>query len=207
MAFLMLPAALGLAAFGRPAVSLLFERGRFDATDTSAVTWVLAAYAAGLLAYGSVRLFATGFYAVQDTRTPVRVAVVALGVNVALGIALAWLVGTPGIALATAAAAIANASVLGVLLRRRLGRVLPPGSRGEVGRTVAAAALAGALAIAPYLWILSRWPDWELVPRLAGTVGLYAGIGLVYLGAARALGVEEAGRIWNRLARGRRREG
>jgi putative peptidoglycan lipid II flippase len=207
MAFLMLPAALGLAAFGRPAVSLLFERGRFDGTDTSAVTWVLAAYAAGLLAYGSVRLFATGFYAVQDTRTPVRVAVVALGVNVALGIALAWLVGTPGIALATAAAAIANASVLGVLLRRRLGRVLPPGSRGEVGRTVAAAALAGALAIAPYLWILSRWPDWELVPRLAGTVGLYAGIGLVYLGAARALGVEEAGRMWNRLARGRRHEG
>ena len=44
----MLPAALGLAAFGRPAVSLLFERGRFDPADTSAVTWVLAAYAAGL---------------------------------------------------------------------------------------------------------------------------------------------------------------
>jgi putative peptidoglycan lipid II flippase len=207
MAFLMLPAALGLAAFGRPAVSLLFERGQFDPADTSAVTWVLAAYAAGLLAYGSVRLFATGFYAFQDTRTPVRVAVLALAVNVALGIALAWLLGTPGIALATAAAAIANACVLGALLRRRLGRLLPAGSSGDVGRMLAAAALAAALGGAPYVWMLARWPDWGLVQRLAGTAGLYAGIGGVYLGAARALGVEEAGRIWTRLVHGGRREG
>ncbi|HUP19295.1 MAG TPA: murein biosynthesis integral membrane protein MurJ, partial [Gemmatimonadota bacterium] len=84
MAFLVIPSTLGLAAFGRPAVSVIFEHGRFDAADTGAVTAVLAGYAIGLLAYGSARLFATAFHALQDTATPVRVAVVALAANVVL---------------------------------------------------------------------------------------------------------------------------
>jgi putative peptidoglycan lipid II flippase len=205
MSFLMIPAAMGLAAFGRPAVSLLFERGRFDAADTTAVTRVLAAYAVGLLAYGAVRLFATAFYAFQDTRTPVRVAVVALAVNVALGIALAWLVGTPGIALATAAAAIVNATLLGALLRRRVKRLFSGSAGADVGRMAGAAALAGALGILPYRWILARWPEWELALRLAGTVGFYGGIALVYWIAARALGVDETRRVWERVRRRRGR--
>jgi putative peptidoglycan lipid II flippase len=207
MAFLMIPAALGLAAFGRPAVSLLFERGRFDASDTTAVTWVLAAYAVGLLAYGSVRLFATAFYAFQDTRTPVRVAVGALLANVALGITLAWLVGTPGIALATAMAAVANACVLGVLLRRRLGGLLMESSGANVARMVAAAGIAGALCVAPYLWILSQWSSWEIAGRIAGTGGLYVGIGVVYLAVAQALGIDEMAQVWMRLRSRRRRDG
>ena len=154
MAFLMLPSALALAAFGRPAVSLLFERGRFDAGDSTAVTWVLAAYGVGLLAYGAVRLFATAFYAVQDTRTPVRVAVGALVVNAVLGITFALLLGTPGIALATALAAIANATALGAILRGRLGR-LPGSIRTDTPRMTAATLVAGALAALPYIWMLA----------------------------------------------------
>jgi putative peptidoglycan lipid II flippase len=200
MAFLMVPSALALAAFGRPAVSLLFERGRFDAGDSSAVTWVLAAYAVGLLAYGAVRLFATAFYAAQDTRTPVRVAVGALVVNAALGVALALVLGTPGIALATALAAIANAAALGAILRRRLGRL--PGSIGtDTMRMAAGALLAGALAAPAYLWMLARWPGWELPERLLGAVGFYGGIGGAYLIAARALGVDELRRVRERFGR------
>ena len=160
----MIPAALALAAFGRPVVSLLFERGRFDARDTSAVTWVLAAYAIGLLAYGSVRLFATAFYATQDTRTPVRAAVAALILNVALGILLAWQLGTPGIALATAAAAVANGCLLGGILKRRLGRLFGGSSFRDTIRMAAAAAAPERSAIVPYIWMLSRWMGWAL-PR------------------------------------------
>jgi putative peptidoglycan lipid II flippase len=196
---------VGLAAFGRPAVSLLFERGRFDGTDTTAVTRVLAAYAIGLLAYGAVRLFATAFYAFQDTRTPVRVAVVALGVNVALGITLAWLVGTPGIALATAAAALVNATLLGTLLRRRVGRLFPGSAGADVGRMAGAAAVAGALAVLPYRWVLARWPEWGLAARIMGTAGLYGGIALAYWIGARALGVDETRRVWERIRRRRGR--
>ena len=201
MAFFLVPSTLGLVAFGRPAISLLFERGRFDATDTSAVTWVLAGYAAGLLGYGTVRLLATAFYAFQDTKTPVRVAVAALAVNVALGVALAWAIGTPGIALATASAAAANATLLAVLLRRRLGRLLEPGAAGAIVRIVAAALLAGAAGAVPYLAMLERWADWGLFERLASTAGLYAGVAIVYFGATAALGVREGRRFLRRIAR------
>ena len=201
MAFLMVPSALALAAFGRPAVSLLFERGRVDAGDSTAVTWVLAAYAIGLLAYGAVRLFATAFYAVHDTRTPVRVAVGTLVVNAALGIGLALLMGTPGIALATALAAIANETALGAILRRRLGRLFAGSIGADTFRLLAAALAAGAFATLPYLWMLARWPGWELHERLGATAGLYAGIGVVYLVAARALGVDELRRVRERLGR------
>ncbi|HET6360427.1 MAG TPA: murein biosynthesis integral membrane protein MurJ [Gemmatimonadota bacterium] len=203
MAFLMLPAALALAAFGRPVVSVLFERGRFDAADTSAVTSVLAAYAVGLLAFGAVRLFATAFYAFQDTRTPVRVAVLALIANAALGVALAWLLGTPGIALATTAAAIGNAWALGILLRRRVGPLLAGTIRADTARMALAAAIAGALLAAPYLWVLGRWPGWGLVGRLLASGGLYGGLALSYFGAAQALGVDEMRRVLARI-RGRR---
>lgn len=203
MAFLMIPAALALAAFGRPVVSLLFERGRFDAHDTSAVTWVLAAYAIGLLAYGSVRLFATAFYATQDTRTPVRAAVAALVLNVVLGITLAWQLGTPGIALATAAAAIANGGLLGVILKRRLGRLFGGTSFADTVRMAAAAGVAGVVGVGPYIWMLSRWTGWALPERVAGTLGLYAMIGLAYLLVARALGVEELRKVLEGLRRPR----
>ena len=190
MAFFVLPSTLGLVAFGLPAVSVLFEHGAFDATDTAAVTWVLAGYAAGLLAYGSVRLLATAFYALQDTRTPVRVAVGTLFANVALGIGLAWWIGTPGIALATALASSLNALVLVRKLRARLGGVLDPGTWGDIRAMLVALAVAGAIGAAPYLWILDRWPAWELGPRIAATAGLYALVGGVYLVATRAMGVD-----------------
>ncbi|HUP00298.1 MAG TPA: murein biosynthesis integral membrane protein MurJ [Gemmatimonadota bacterium] len=189
MAFFLLPSTLGLAAFGRPAVSVLFERGRFDAGDTDAVAWVLTAYAVALLAYGSVRLYATAFYALQDTRTPVRVAVVALAANGALGITLAWLVGIFGIALATGLAATLNVILLAGKLRNRIGTILTSAVRRDVGRMVVALAVSSAAGAVPYLWILSEWPGWGLGSRIAATAGLYLGVGGAYIAAARLLGV------------------
>jgi putative peptidoglycan lipid II flippase len=202
MAFLILPSTVGLVAFGRPAVSLLFERGRFAAGDTTAVTWVVAAYAAGLLAYGSARLLATAFYAFHDTRTPVRIGVLSLVVNVVLGISLAWLLGTPGIALATALAAALSAVLLARALRRRLGSILTPGARSRGWRMGLAAVLAGLAGAAPYLWLLGRWDGWGLGPRIGWTAGVYAAIALVYFGAARSLGVAKTERLARRSGLG-----
>jgi putative peptidoglycan lipid II flippase len=189
MAFFVLPSSLGLAAFGRPAVSLLFEHGAFDARDTAAVAWVLAAYAVGLLAYASTRLFATAFYALQDTRTPVRVALVALAANVALGITLAWWLGTPGIALATALASCVNALLLARRLRRRLSGLFPPGVRASARAMTFALAAAGAAGLGPYLWLLASWGGWDFGARLAATAALYTLVGGIYILVTRALGV------------------
>lgn len=188
MAFFVIPSSVGLVAFGRPAVSVLFEHGAFDAADTTAVTWVLAGYAAGLLAYGSTRLFATAFYALQDTRTPVRAAVAALVANVALGVALAWWIGLPGIALGTALASTLNAMLLAARLKRRLGAVLGPDVWAGLRSMLAAAAAAVLVGAGPYLWVVARWPGWDLAPRVGATAALYALVGGIYLAAARALG-------------------
>ncbi|HET9581774.1 MAG TPA: murein biosynthesis integral membrane protein MurJ [Gemmatimonadota bacterium] len=193
MSFLILPSTVGLVAFGRPAVSLLFERGRFAAADTAAVTSVLAAYAAGLLAYGSARLLATAFYAFHDTRTPVRIGIVSLGVNVVLGVTLAWMLGTPGIALATALAAALGAVLLARALRRRMGSVLTREAGSALWRMGLAAALAGLAGVFPYLWLLGRWEVWGLGLRIGGTAALYGAVALVYFGAAWGLGIRMPG--------------
>lgn len=198
MAFLILPSTVGLVAFGRPAVSLLFERGRFQAADTTAVSWVLAAYAAGLLAYGSARLLATAFYAFHDTRTPVRIGVLALAVNVVLGVGLAWLMGTPGIALATALAAVLSAGLLARALRRRMGAVLTPAGRTGGWRMALAAALAAGAGALPYIWLLGRWDGWGLGSRIGGTAALYGGVALIYFAASRGLGSGPAPRLAGR---------
>jgi peptidoglycan biosynthesis protein MviN/MurJ (putative lipid II flippase) len=104
-------------------------------------------------------------------------------------------------------AAVANACVLGVLLRRRLGGLLMESSGANVARMVAAAGIAGALCVAPYLWILSQWSSWEIAGRIAGTGGLYVGIGVVYLAVAQALGIDEMAQVWMRLRSRRRRDG
>ncbi|MEJ2152741.1 MAG: murein biosynthesis integral membrane protein MurJ [Gemmatimonadota bacterium] len=198
MIFLMLPASVGLIAFGRPVVSLVFERGRFVADDTNAVTWVLAAYAAGLVAYGSVRLFATAFYACQDTRTPVRVAVGALVLNAVLGIGLAWTIGLPGIGLATALAAIANAVTLGVLLRRSWGRLFDPQTWHVATRVLIAAIIAGLAGVLPYLSIMNRWSAWDLRERIGASLALYVGIAVAYFVVAAILRVDELHRLFRR---------
>jgi hypothetical protein len=65
----------------------------------------------------------------------------------------------------------------------------------------AAAAVAGALAVVPYRWVLGRWPEWGIAARILGTAGLYGGIGLAYWVVARALGVDETRRVWERFRR------
>lgn len=204
MAFLVLPSSMGLVAFGYPAVSVIFEHGRFDAGDTRAVTAVLAAYAAGLLAYASFRLFATTFHALQDTRTPVKVAAWALVLNVVLGVTLAWAIGTPGIALGTALAAAAGALVLARRVGRRLGGWFDAASGRSLRAALVATALAALVGAGPYLWLLERWGGWGLAARLAATAGLYALVAAAYLGTARALGAAELEGLVGRL-RGRRR--
>lgn len=201
MAFMLLPSTLGLVVFGRPAVSLLFERGRFTAADSNAVTAVLAGYAAGLLAYGSVRLFATTFYAFHDTKTPVRVAVIALFANIVLGVTLALMIGTPGIALATATAAVVSALVLGGRLRHRVGTILDSESRRAVVRMVVATIVAGLAGAAPYWWVLTGWSEWALLPRIGATAALYGGIAAVYFIAAGFLGVPQLKQVLGRIGK------
>jgi putative peptidoglycan lipid II flippase len=181
---LSLPSAIGLATLALPIVEVLFERGAFDAAATRATASALAAFAVGLPAYVLIKVLATGFFAREDTRTPVLVAAASLLANVAVILLTVGRLGHVGIALATALASWLNAALLGWLLRRRGGLV--PGERLR-RRAVRLVLLNLALA-------LTLGAVAGLVPGVATPAGLLLTIGAAlgaYLAAVQLAGAAD----------------
>mgnify|MGYP000138553789 CR=1 FL=1 len=116
---LTLPAAVALMIVPRPIIQVLFERGAFEASDTPATAMALAAFAAGLPAFVMVKVFSPGFFAREDTRTPMYFAGVSVAVNILGSLALFWFIGHVGIAIATSLAGWVNALLLAGTLSKR----------------------------------------------------------------------------------------
>lgn len=146
--FLTLPAAVALAVIPQAVVSVLFERGAFTPADASATGSVLAAYALGLPAFVLVKVLSPGFFAREDTATPVRIAMVSVAANIALGFALYRPFGAMGLAAATSLASWINTILLAWVLYRR-GYFLPDTVLlGRLPRSLAASVLMGAVVLA-----------------------------------------------------------
>ena len=199
--FITVPAMAGLIALRGPIVNLLFVRGRFDEAAAAGTAQALLCYAFGIWAVVGVRVVASTFYALQDTRTPVRVGAAAIAVNLALSLALMGPLAHAGLALANACASMVNFATLFFLLRRRLGRLETGRIVRSLLRTAAAAALMGLVG-----WLLLRGHLWEAGGRTALKTALFSGTAVlcvaVYCGASRLLGSEELGTV---LALARRR--
>jgi putative peptidoglycan lipid II flippase len=183
-------------------VSVLFQHGRFGPSDAAASAATLQAYALGLPAFVVIRSLVSGFYARQDTATPVRVAMAAMLVNVALKVALMGWLAQVGLAVATSVAAWLNAGLLAWLLHRR-GLYTPDVRlrRNLPRMTAAGAALGGALwlgqsTLAPWLFAID-------LPLRVGGLALLVGLGAVVYGVlAVVLGLIR----WGDLKRLRRRK-
>lgn len=156
--FIMFPAMAGLITLRVPIVNLLLEHGQFDRISTQGVAAALLYYAVGLWAFAGVRIVAQAFYALQDTKTPVKIAVAALITNTLLSTAFITL--TPlahgGLALATSLAAMLNIGLLTVQLRKKIGRM--DGRRILISllKIVPASIAMGAIG-----WWVSRNPVWD----------------------------------------------
>jgi putative peptidoglycan lipid II flippase len=183
--FFVLPSAVAFAVIGRPVVRLLFETGRFGAHDTGIVSGVLAAYALGLIGWATVKLFASGFYALGDTRTPVVTAASSVVVSVVLSYLLMQRLGPAGIGLGASIAALYNTTMHLVHLQRRIGGVLTAADWRAAGLVVAASVAA---ALAGFGTMLAVRP----AGMVATAVAAWTVFGAVYLGAARALGHQDA---------------
>ena len=140
---LTVPAAVALVVIAHPVITVLFQRGAFDGAVSEATAWALIAYASGLPAYVLIKVFGPGFFAREDTVTPVRIAVLCVVVNLVLNLALMGPLGHVGIALATAISAWLNAALLVVLLRRRFDHRADRRLRRAVPRIVLASAVMG----------------------------------------------------------------
>jgi len=178
--FLTLPAAVALMVIPAPIIHTVFEHGAFTRADTFAVAPAVLAFAAGLPAFSLTKVFQPGFYAREDTKTPMRYAVVSVLVNVAGSLILSRIMGHVGIALATTLAAWVNAVLLGITLHRRGLFALDERSRSRLPRIVISAALMGALLFGG---------TWALAPNYAEKAGFIAAAwGLLLLVAGGVLG-------------------
>jgi len=193
IAFLVVPSAVAFVALGDVLIRLVYEHGHFTATD-AVYTWaVLCGSAVGLLAGTLGRLYSSTYYALRDTRTPLRFAVIRVALTAVLGATFAF--GVPrwagldahwGAAGLSASAGIA-AWVEFTLLRRRLNaRIGPTGLTGRFTITLWALAVASAaLAV-----LVQRYTaDWR---RMVAGLAVIAMYGAAYLGGAMLLRVPEA---------------
>jgi putative peptidoglycan lipid II flippase len=121
--FITVPAMAGLIALREPIVNLLFQRGRFDYAATVGTAQALLFYSIGIWSIVGVRTITASFYSMQDTKTPVKIAVISVAANVLFSIALMGPLKHSGLALANSLASGINFVLLFYFLRKRLARV------------------------------------------------------------------------------------
>ncbi|MDB5688273.1 MAG: murein biosynthesis integral rane protein MurJ [Sphingomonas bacterium] len=199
---LTLPAAAALMVSALPLVRALLQHGAFTAGDTIASAEALAAFSIGLPAYVLIKVLTPGFYARADTKTPVRIALVAMGVNLALNLGLIWSMAHVGLALSTAVSAWVNAGLLYWTLHRRAHLTLDARLRSRAVRLIGA-----TFVMAAGLLLLNGWIDplmgGSIIVRGLGLALLIGAGGILYFGAAFALGAFRLADLRAQLSRRR----
>jgi putative peptidoglycan lipid II flippase len=174
---LALPCAVALMVFPQPLVAVLYHYGHFSAEDVRQTVIALMGYGAGLMGLVGIKVLAPGFYAKQDIRTPVRIAITVLVLTQVLNAVFVPWLGHAGLALSIGLAALVNAGWLLTGLRRR-GSYQPAAGWGGFGARVlvGCAVLGGWLAWAAHAidWIgLRAQPGWRVL-ILAGVLAAAA---------------------------------
>jgi len=186
---LAVPASVGLAVLAVPLAAALFHYGAFEDRDLLMTAQAMMAYAVGLTGLIAVKVLAPGFYARQDIRTPVKIALLTLVVTQLLNLVFVPWFAHAGLALATGLAACLNAGLLFWKLRSR-GAYKPLAGWFWLSlRVILAAALMGALLY----WLSSQlnWTGLRQTPalRIAALAGLMTTAALSYFGALSLLRV------------------
>ena len=206
VAFLSVPATVGLIVLRIPIVRLLFERGRFDADDTVHTATALALYSIGLVAYTGVKVLAPAFYSMGRPRVPLLASVSAVATNLILILTMHGAMGYRAIALGTALGSLVNAFVLMTVFERRMGGLATRELGWAFLKMIVAAVLMGAASVFSLQAAESFFGHRGIVAQLlTGLIPVAIG-GLVYAVAAHLLHIEEARTIAGALGRRFRRK-
>lgn len=182
--FTSIPATVGLIILSRPITSLLFERGKFDSSDTIATAIALSLFSLGILGYGLLKAITPVFYALGDAKTPVKVGAVATAVNVVLSIGLMFPLAHGGLALALSLSTSLNVLLLLWILRQRIDCLKEKEILTTLGKTILASGITGFVCYLTAVGLEGR-----LLVQVGGAIAVSIGtFGLL----SRLLSMEEA---------------
>ncbi|HEX5498068.1 MAG TPA: lipid II flippase MurJ, partial [Thermomicrobiales bacterium] len=204
--FLTLPAAGALLVMSEPIVRVLYERGAFSVDTTHSVAAALAVFGLGLPAFVMIKAFTPGYFAREDTKTPMRFAAISVAVNVALALTLFPIIHEAGIATAEATAGWLNSMMLLVTLIRRGHWTRDDGLIRRVPRLfVTTAIMAAALHFG--VKVMEPWltPQSPLLTQATALALLIAGAMVIYFGVAFGIGGADIGMIRRNIERGRKK--
>lgn len=194
--FLTVPASLGLAILAKPIIFLIYQHGRFDAADTQQTAIALQAFSLGLAGYAAIKVLVPCFYALDRPRTPLRVSLFGIGLNLALNFALVYGLdmGHVGLALTTALIAIVNFGQLSYYLGRHVNCGTVTSWRQYFIRLTIASGCCASVALAGFFamewyWLGAFWPT---LLACGATIFLAT---TVYFTVAHALSMEETGEL------------
>lgn len=187
--FLTIPAAIALMAIPVPILRTVLEHGAFTAADTLAVAPTLLAFSTGLPAFAMTKVFQPGFFAREDTKTPMQFAIISVAINIAASLLLSRWYGHVGIAMATSIAAWANAILLATALTRRGHYKLDDRLKARLPRIVISGVLMGLLLLFGRWFLQENFTETaSFFSEAGGLVVLVAGGAAGYFSLAHLLG-------------------
>ncbi len=199
--FIMIPAAVGLLVLAHPIVQMIFEWKEFGEASTWMTAIALQCYAPGLIVFSLAKVFVPAFYGMQDTKTPVKVGALAVGINLILNITFILTLPQPvkhaGIAFATVLSSVFSMSCLALILQRRIGR---PDWK-QVGATAVRAFASAALMAVVVLLVHGLFPTLGKIGQIVSVLVSIAAGGGVYLLASVLFRAPELREFLNAIRR------
>jgi len=189
--FLLLPSAGFLVGASDAIIATVYQHGNFSYEDTVNVAMALRAYAVGLVFFGLVRVTAQVFYAFKDTKTPVKISFLAVGVNIVLSLLLIRPLGFAGLALATSLSAVVNFTLLSYNSHKKA----PPPDRFGLFRysmkILAASLVSGIIAYLVSHSILPGGPDIRFARAVTAAGASLFAAGVIYIIICSLLNIDE----------------
>jgi putative peptidoglycan lipid II flippase len=186
---LVVPATVGMMIFAQPIVKMLFGRGAFDEQAVALTSSALFFYALGMVGYGLREVLSRAFYSLQDTKTPMLNAAIAVVLNIILNIILSRFLGIGGLALATSISALFCTLLLFISLRKKIGQLGLKDITLSFGKIVLASIIMA---------IVAKLANEALLPQLGANLSLLASIGtgaVVYFGVIYFMKIKEVEEI------------
>jgi putative peptidoglycan lipid II flippase len=211
---LTLPSACGLIVLGEPIIRLIYVRGAFKEADVPMTALALAGYSIGLTGYAAIKVLSPAFYALDDAKTPMFIALGSIIVNAAASFLFRdWLstvgvtpdapsgYGHVGVALATSTVALVNFFALAIFMKRRIKRLNGREVFSSFVRIASASLIMSAVCYFSYHALTNYFPVKTLVIKLIEAFVPIALGGLVFLGAAKLFGIAELNKLYATMKR------